>query len=79
MAETLHPRLSEPKVVDCHFVEGISIEVREEIVRMVGWVDLEVSEGRAPERRITVRLAVTKMVARVLMADLRRVLAKGGH
>lgn len=72
-------RLNEPKVVDCHFVEGISIEVREEIVRLVGWIDLETTESRQPERRIVVRAAVPRRVARALLADLRRVLTRGGH
>lgn len=76
-AISLH--MTEPRVVDCHFVEGIDIEVRENFVRLVGFIDLERVEGEESERRIVVRAALTTMVARVLVRDLRKALTRGGH
>lgn len=73
------PRLTEPQVVDCHFVEGVSIEVRDEFVRLIGWIDLEAVEGEEPERRIVVRAAVPTTVARALILDLRKAVARGGN
>lgn len=73
------PRLSEPAVVPCHFVEGLSIEVRDEFVRIVGWIDLETVEDAQPERRIVVRAAMPLTVARGLIRDLRHVLIRGGN
>ncbi len=73
------PRMTEPAVVTCHFVEGITIEVRDEFVRLVGWVDLEIAEHGEPERRIVVRAAMPLIVARALVRDMRKALAKGGH
>lgn len=72
-------RMTEPKVVDCHFLEGVSIEVRDEIVRLVGWVDLEIAEDGKPERRIVTRAALPTLVVRALIRDLRRAVSRGGH
>lgn len=81
MAEKINPpRLTEPAVVPCHFVEGIRIETRDEFVRIVGWIDLEtVEDGIEPERRIVFRAAMPTTVARALILDLRKAVAKGGH
>lgn len=73
------PRFSEPKPVPCHFVEGVTIEVRDEFIRVVGWIDLETVEMEAPERRIVVRAALPTMVARALIRDLRKAVARGGN
>lgn len=73
------PRMTEPKVVDCHFVEGVGIEVRDEFVRLVGWIDLEQVAGENPERRIVVRAALPLIVTRALIRDLRRAVARGGN
>lgn len=73
------PRLTEPEVVTCHFVEGIYLEARDDFVRLVGWIDLETTEASEPERRIVVRAALPLIVARALIADLRRTVARGGH
>lgn len=73
------PRMTEPEVVHCHFVEGLSIEIRDEFVRLVGWVDLGVAEDNDPERRIVVRAAMTPTVARALIRDLRKSIGRGGH
>lgn len=80
MADPLpQPRMSEPEVVDCHFIEGFRLEIRDEVVRLVGWVDLETVANFQPERRIVVRAAMTKTVARALIADLRRSLVRREH
>lgn len=74
------PRLTEPEVVTCHFVEGIRIEVRDEFVRIVGWIDLETVEaGADPERRIVIRASMPITVARALILDLRKAVSRGGH
>lgn len=67
------PRMTEPEVVPCHFVEGVSMETHDTYVRLVGWVDLEVVEDEAaPERRIVARLAMPMLTARALLRDLRK-------
>lgn len=73
------PRMTEPKPVDCHFVEGVDIELRDEFVRLVGYVDLETAERGEPERRIVVRAALPTLVARALIRDLRRAVSRGGN
>jgi hypothetical protein len=72
------PQMSEPQVVDCHFVEGVYLEVRDDVVRIVGWIDLETAAEGA-ERRIVVRAAMPTIVARALIRDLRRAVARGGN
>lgn len=80
MAEVIHSlRLTEPVIVPCILVEGAIIEVRDELIRIVGFIDLEIAEGRDPERRIVVRAAMPTLVARALIRDLRRAIARGGH
>lgn len=71
--------LTEPKVVDCNFVEGVSLELRDDMVRLVGWIDLEQAADGQPERRIVVRAAMPTIVARALIRDLRKSLARGGN
>lgn len=72
-------RLTEPEIVTCHFVEGVRIEVRDEFIRLIGWIDLEVTEDSDPERRIVVRAALPITVARALIQDLRKAVGRGGH
>jgi hypothetical protein len=81
MAEIIKPApLTEPIVVDCHLVEGVEIEVRASIVRIVGWIELEtVKDGSAPERRIVSRIAMPTEIARALIRDLRRVVVRAGE
>lgn len=79
MAEAIPPpRMTEPQVVTCHFVEGIAIEVRDEFLRITGWIDLETTEDGRPERRIVMRAAMPTMIARALIRDLRKAVARGG-
>lgn len=73
------PRLTEPKVIDCALIEGATLEVRDELVRICGWIDLEAVEGGNPERRIVARVALPLLVARALARDLRKALSRGGH
>lgn len=73
------PRMTEPKPVDCHFLEGVEIEVRDEFVRLVGWIDLSTAERGEPERRIVVRAALPTVVLRTLIRDLRKAVARGGN
>lgn len=74
------PHMTEPEPVDCHFVEFVAIEVRDEFVRIVGAIDLEtVQEGMPPERRIVVRAAMPLTVAKALIRDLRHVLVRGAN
>lgn len=70
--------MTEPKAIDCVLCEGITLEVRDELIRAVGWVDLETVQGKATERRIVLRAAVPTLVARALIRDLRRAVARGG-
>lgn len=80
MAERLEiPPLTEPAVIDCHFIEGMSVEVRAEFVRIVGWVQLDTTGDGYPERRIVARAAIPISVARALVRDLRRAIGTGGH
>lgn len=72
-------RLTEPKVIDCVLCEGITLEVRDELIRMVGWVDLETVVGVAIERRIVLRAAVPTLLARAMIRDLRKAVARGGN
>ena len=71
--------LTEPKVVECTFCEGVYLEVRDDMVRMVGWLDLETAADGRPERRIVLRAVLPTVVARALVRDLRKSLARGGH
>lgn len=74
------PRMTEPVPVRCIFCEGIEVEIREEFLRITGWVDLETTEdGLGPERRIELRAAMPLLVARELILNLRGRLARGGH
>jgi hypothetical protein len=76
---TRPPFMTEPKPVDCVFFEGFVLEVREDMIRAVGFVDLEVvQEASPPERRIVFRAAMTTLVARSLIVELRRAVARGG-
>lgn len=81
MAEAIRtPRMTEPEPATCHFLEGVEVEIREEFLRITGWVDLETAEeGLAPERRIVVRAAMPLLVARALILDMRSRLSRGGH
>lgn len=71
--------MTEPKTVACILCEGVTIEVRDELIRVVGWIDLETVEGRAVERRIVLRAALPTLIARALIRDLRRAMARGWH
>lgn len=74
------PRMTEPETVPCTFCEGITIEVRADFIRIVGWIDLEtVGYETMPERRIVARAAMPTTVARNLIRDLRKAVARGGH
>ena len=77
--EIRRPPLTEPVPVTCHFVEGISIEIRDEFVRIVGWIDLETTSNVFAERRTVVRASMPLLVARGLILDLRRAVVRGGH
>jgi len=81
MAESIEPpRMTEPEVVPCIFVEGLAIEVRDEFIRVVGYIDLEtVGYEVVPERRIVVRASMPTNVARALIRDLRKAVARGGN
>jgi hypothetical protein len=64
--------LSEPEVVHCVLVEGVGLEMRDEIVRLVGWVALEITDEAVPaERRIVVRVAMPLGTARKMVRELR--------
>ena len=80
-ADLIEPApMSEPEVVSCRFIEGVEIELRPEFVRIVGWIFLEVNEeSAAPEKRIVLRAAMRISVARELIRDLKRRLARGGN
>ena len=80
MAEVIPPApLTEPVIVECNFVEGLYLEVRDDVVRVVGYIDLERTADSQPERRIVVRAAMPTIVARALIRDLRRAVSRGGN
>lgn len=80
MTEIGGPRMTEPEVVQCVFCEGITLELRADVVRIVGWVDLEtVGYETVPERRIVARAVMPTSVARELIRDLRKAVARGGN
>ena len=72
-------RMAEPKPVTCHFIEGTEVERGDEFIRLTGWICLETVEYSPPEQRIVERLAMPTSVARKLVRDLRKALARGGH
>jgi hypothetical protein len=72
--------MTEPEVIHCRHAEGVTVIVRDEFIRLTAWIDLEVvPDGERPERRIIARLALPNTVARALIRDLRRAVARGGH
>jgi len=73
------PPLSEPQLVPCLFATGIEIEVLHGAIRLVGWVDLPTADSGMPERRIIARMVMPEQIARELVRDLRKLLARGGH
>lgn len=72
-------RMAEPKPVTCHFVEGYEVQRGDEFIRLTSWVHLETVEYAPPEQRIVGRHAMPISVARKLVRDLRKALARGGH
>lgn len=73
------PELTEPEIVHCLWCTGAAVQVTEQFARIVGWVDLPVVDGTAPERRIVARLVMPNPTFRQLLAEGRRGLARGGH
>lgn len=69
--ETDKPPLTEPIVIADAFCTGADVETINGDVRIVGWVDHQ------DERRIVGRLVLPDGVARGLVRDLRKALAKG--
>lgn len=79
MAEGIDPApITEPVIVDCTFMEGVEIELGTDFLRIVGWIQLSTGDERHPERRIVARAVMPTRVARELVRDLRRYLARGG-
>jgi len=71
-------RVTEPKPV-LVFCEGVRVEAREETVRLVAFVDLDMVPGSRTERRIVGRLVLPNLTARALIRDMRRALVRGAH
>jgi hypothetical protein len=71
--------LAEPVIVQCVLCEGCYIEMRDEIVRVVGFIDLEKTDHAGQERRIVMRCALPRSAAMALVSDLRRLLKQGHH
>lgn len=65
--------LTEPVVALDIFATGVIIEPVNGEVRLTAWVEV------SGERRIVARLVLPNTVARALLRDLRKALAKGGH
>lgn len=72
-------RITEPKRVSLVFCEGVRVEAHDEAVRLIGFVDLDMAPGGRAERRIVFRAVLPMLVARALVRDLRRALARGGN
>ncbi|HEU4986892.1 MAG TPA: hypothetical protein VFT89_07490 [Rhizobiaceae bacterium] len=70
------PPPTEPEIIHCVFCSGISVEVGDGYVRIVGCVDLPVM---GHERRIVARLVMPPNTARHLIRDLQRGLHRGSH
>ena len=77
--EILSAPLTEPDIVACHFWEGCEIEIGEDFIRIVGWITLTTGEIENPERRIVARAVMPTRVARELIRDLRKGVARGGN
>lgn len=72
--------LTEPIIINCIFVEGVGVEVKDGFVRFTAWTELTAIEyGGAPERRIVNRVAVPEVTARRLLRDLRKALMQPEH
>lgn len=80
MAQSITPApLTEPEIVTCHFLEGIEIEMGDDFVRIVGWIYLHTGDLTGPERRIVARSVMPTRVAREVVRDLRKAVARGGN
>lgn len=80
MADVIVPApLTEPEIVACHFWEGIEIELGDDFIRIVGWINLQTADLTGPERRIVARAVMPTRVAREVVRDLRKAVARGGN
>lgn len=73
------PKTTEPLPIGCAFLDGVEIEVRTEFVRIAGYIDLQTADRGESERRIVMRAALPTLVARALIRDLRRAVAREGN
>lgn len=71
--------LTEPTIVTSSFCTGTAVEARDTYVRIVGWEQLPDLGGEMQERRISCRTTLPTAVARELIRQLQRAVAKDGH
>jgi hypothetical protein len=71
--------VTEPIVIPVQYVDGITVEATDSVIRLVGWVDLVRIDGEDSERRIVMRIAMSSEIARSLYAALKKLFGRGGH
>lgn len=80
MAEVIVPApLTEPEIIPCHFWEGFEVELGDDYLRIVAWIYLRTGDLTGPERRIVARAVMPTRVAREVVRDLRKAVARGGN
>jgi len=71
--------LTEPVIVPCIFVSGVTVVISDGIVRFIGWAEMPSIGGEVEERRIVVRFVMTRDAARTLRDDITKLLKRPGH
>jgi hypothetical protein len=79
MSEADESPVTEPVTVNDMFLTGILVELISDCVRITGYSHLSKRSGEMDERRVVARTMLPPAVGRDLLAQLRRIYAKGGH
>lgn len=77
--EAREPPLTEPVIITCVFVTGTAVEVANNHIRIVGWVQMPAIGGETEERRIAVRFAMPNSVGRGLLTQLSKGVTRDGN
>lgn len=62
--------LTEPVIIPCIFITGGSWEISQGSVRLVGWTEMPDLGDLQKEKRISVRIAMTRRTAREIAGPL---------
>jgi hypothetical protein len=73
------PRMTEPTTVQCLLMTGFDIEVIDDLVRLIAWVDVPITGYDGPERRIIARVAMPNNTGRALQRELSNHLSRGDN